>query len=94
MYLSRLFPGRNWSIQYQFRKRILDYRILSYPVAFNFFGSCFTVVATQDGTNLTIFNSQTNSTSNVTINMGQEFRYRPVSRKRNKWGYFQDISGH
>jgi hypothetical protein len=50
-----------------------DYRTLSYKTTFNNMGSCFSVVATQDATNLTIYNHQTSSTTNVTLNTGQTY---------------------
>ena len=51
----------------------LDYRVISYSCQITGEGSAFGIVATQDGTNCTIFNHQTNSTSNITLNMGQTY---------------------
>ena len=51
----------------------LDYRIMSYKVSIPPNGSDLSVVATQDGTNLSIFNHQTSNTSNVTLNQGQTY---------------------
>jgi uncharacterized protein (TIGR02145 family) len=49
----------------------LDYRILSYPVSISGYSSDMSVVATQDGTVLTVFNHQTDSTTTVMLNQGQ-----------------------
>jgi hypothetical protein len=51
----------------------LEYRIMSYTVSYGPNASCLCVVATQNGTSLTVFNRQTNSTSNVTLNQGQTY---------------------
>jgi uncharacterized protein (TIGR02145 family) len=51
----------------------LDYRIITYNSASSGMGSNFSVVATQDGTTLTVFNHQTNSTNNVNLNQGQTY---------------------
>ena len=51
----------------------LDYRIMSYNVSLPNYGSGLSVVATQDGSNLSIFNHQTSTTSNVTLNKGQTY---------------------
>ncbi|MCX6252531.1 MAG: hypothetical protein NTX61_17490 [Bacteroidetes bacterium] len=51
----------------------LDYRIMSYKVSIPPNGSDLSVVATQDGTNLSIFDHQTSNTSNVTLNQGQTY---------------------
>ena len=51
----------------------LDYRILTFTTSLLSYGSAFSVVATQDGTSLTIFNHQTNSTSNINLNQGQTY---------------------
>ncbi|MCX6252067.1 MAG: hypothetical protein NTX61_15125 [Bacteroidetes bacterium] len=51
----------------------LDYRILTYKVTLSLIGSALSIVATQDGTSLIIFNHQTNSTTNVTLNQGQTY---------------------
>lgn len=50
-----------------------DYRSLSYLTTLVNQGSCFSVVATQDGTLLTVFNHQTNSTSNVNLEQGETY---------------------
>ncbi len=50
-----------------------DYRIMTYKVTPGSFGTSFSAVATQDGTVLTIFNHQTGSTSNITLNQGQTY---------------------
>ena len=55
----------------------LDYWVMSYKVTvLSDMGSCasaFSVVATQNNTTLTIFNHQTNSTTNVNLNQGQTY---------------------
>ncbi len=51
----------------------LDYRIVTYKTSITNFGSCFSVVATQDATTLTVFNHQTNSTTNINLNQGQTY---------------------
>lgn len=51
----------------------LDYRILSYATTINGNGSSFSVVAIQDGTALTVFNHQTNTTTNVNLDAGQTY---------------------
>jgi len=50
-----------------------DYRTLSYPVTVNGQGSCFSIVATQNGTLLSAFNHQTGGTTNVSLNMGETY---------------------
>ena len=55
----------------------LDYRIVTYKTTFNLGApSSFSVVAVQDGTELTIFNHQTNSTSTVQLHIGQTYHVR------------------
>ena len=49
----------------------LDYTIMSYKVSVQ--PSCFSIVATQNGTNLTIYNHQTSVTSNITLDQGQTY---------------------
>ncbi|MCX6244355.1 MAG: hypothetical protein NTU98_06575 [Bacteroidetes bacterium] len=51
----------------------LDYRIMTYQTAFPNNGSCLSVVATQDGTTLTIFNHQTSGTATINLNAGQTY---------------------
>jgi hypothetical protein len=51
----------------------LDYRILSYTVSYGPNASCLCAVATQNGTNLSVYNHQTNSTSNISLNQGQTY---------------------
>ena len=51
----------------------LDYRVISYSNYDVSSGSCFSIVATQDATALTIFNHQTNSTTYVNLNSGQTY---------------------
>ncbi|MCX6278206.1 MAG: hypothetical protein NT004_08925, partial [Bacteroidetes bacterium] len=52
----------------------LDYRIVTYTTTFSASDqSSFSVVAVQDGTELTIFNHQTNSTSTVQLHIGQTY---------------------
>ena len=51
----------------------LDYRIITYNSSSSGTGSGFSVVATQDGTVLTVFNHQTNSTNTVNLNQGQTY---------------------
>lgn len=48
----------------------LDYRIITYKTDMGM-PSAFTILATQDGTSLTIFNHQTNLTTNVDLDQGQ-----------------------
>ncbi len=50
-----------------------DYRIVTYKVTYPTKGSCFSIVATQNGTSLTIFNHQSNSTSNINLDQGQTY---------------------
>jgi uncharacterized protein (TIGR02145 family) len=52
----------------------LDYTVMTYKVTVS--PSCFSIVATQDGTSLTIFNHQTNATSNVTLDLGQTYHVK------------------
>ena len=49
----------------------MDYTILTYTKGILTQGSCFSVVATQDGTILTVFNHQTNDTTTVNLDMGR-----------------------
>ncbi len=51
----------------------IDYRIITYKTTYANFGSSFSVVATQNGTSLTVFNHQTNSTSSISLNQGQTY---------------------
>ncbi|NQV02959.1 MAG: IgGFc-binding protein, partial [Bacteroidia bacterium] len=51
----------------------LDYRIMSYPVNVIPNGSCLSVVATQNGTAITVYNHQTGSTNNINLEMGQTY---------------------
>lgn len=50
-----------------------DYRILTYKTTVQNAGSTISVVATQDGTLLTIFNHQSNITTNINLNQGQTY---------------------
>ena len=50
-----------------------DYRIMSYTAKYFLMGSAYAVVATQDGTNLTIFNKWSNLTYNEPLNAGQTY---------------------
>ena len=45
-----------------------DYRVMTYKTTLASNGSCFSVVAIQNGTVLTIFNHQTGGTSNINLN--------------------------
>jgi len=55
----------------------LDYRIVTYATTFGLGDqTSFSVVAVQDGTELTIFNHQTNSTSTVQLHIGQTYLVR------------------
>jgi uncharacterized protein (TIGR02145 family) len=56
----------------------LDYRIITYNTAISGHGSGFVVVAVQDGTVLTVFNHQTNSTNIVNLNQGQTYYVEAV----------------
>ncbi|MCX6249684.1 MAG: hypothetical protein NTX61_02930 [Bacteroidetes bacterium] len=51
----------------------LDYRILTFKVTLSGSGSAFSVVATQDGTSLTLFNHQTNAITYVNLDQGQTY---------------------
>jgi hypothetical protein len=51
----------------------LDYTVMTYKNTLSGFGTCFSVVATQDGTTLTVYNHQTNLTSNVNLNTGETY---------------------
>ncbi|MCX6249224.1 MAG: hypothetical protein NTX61_00575 [Bacteroidetes bacterium] len=51
----------------------IDYRIITYKTTYANSGSSFSIVATQDGTSLTIFNHQTNSTTNINLDQGQTY---------------------
>ena len=51
----------------------MDYTVMTYSNTISNYGSCFSVVATQDGTALTIYNHQTNITSNVNLNTGETY---------------------
>ncbi|MBE0648744.1 MAG: Ig-like domain-containing protein [Bacteroidales bacterium] len=56
-----------------------DYRIMCYPVTVlpnN--ASCFSVVAVQDGTALTIYNHLTAATSNINLNQGQTYHVEAI----------------
>ncbi|MCX6249953.1 MAG: hypothetical protein NTX61_04290 [Bacteroidetes bacterium] len=67
----------------------LDYRIITYKTTYasiDSLGSCFSVVATKDGTALTIFNHQTNSTSYINLDMGQTYHVRATVNS-------QDLTG-
>ena len=57
----------------------LDYRIVSYPKMYAPEGSSFSIVASQDGTALTIFNYQTNSTTNINLDKGQTFHVASIA---------------
>ncbi len=50
----------------------LDYTVMTYSNTIGL-GTCFSVVATQDGTALTIYNHLTNLTSNVNLNTGETY---------------------
>jgi uncharacterized protein (TIGR02145 family) len=64
----------------------LDYTIMTYTNTVQDHGSCFSVVATQDGTTLTIFNHQTNSTSNINLDIGQTYYVQATN-------YGEDVTG-
>ncbi|MEI6899472.1 MAG: IgGFc-binding protein, partial [Bacteroidota bacterium] len=51
----------------------LDYRVVTYKTTIGSSGSAFSVVATQNGTALTIFNHQTNLTTNINLDQGQTY---------------------
>lgn len=51
----------------------MDYRVLTYKTTIGNDGSCFSIVSTHDGTSLTIFNHQTNITTNINLNKGQTY---------------------
>ncbi|MDD4603387.1 MAG: FISUMP domain-containing protein [Bacteroidales bacterium] len=51
----------------------LDYRIVTYKTTMPNYGSCFSVVATQNATILNVFNHQTNSTIIINLNQGQTY---------------------
>ncbi len=58
----------------------LDYRIVTYATTFNTSApSSFSVVSIQDGTELTVFNHQTNSTSIVQLHIGQTYHVRGIN---------------
>jgi|APCry1669189204_1035204.scaffolds.fasta_scaffold00279_2 uncharacterized protein (TIGR02145 family) len=57
----------------------LDYTVLTYKTTLPPSATGFSVVATQDGTVLTVYNHQTNSTSNVNLNTGQTFYVRSAA---------------
>ena len=63
-----------------------DYRIVTFETDQLNFPSAFSVVATQDGTSLTIFNHQTNSTTNVNLNQGQTWLVEAT-------GLYEDVTG-
>jgi len=50
----------------------LDYTVMTYSNTVST-GSCFSVVATQDGTTLTAYNHQANTTTNVNLNTGETY---------------------
>jgi hypothetical protein len=56
----------------------LDYTVMSYKTTVSNHGSAFSVVATQNGTVLTIFNHQTSVTSNINLNQGQTYYVEAV----------------
>ena len=64
----------------------LDYTIMTYTNTVQDRGSCFSVVATQDGTTLTIFNHQTDSTSIINLNIGQTYYVQTTN-------YGEDVTG-
>jgi hypothetical protein len=51
----------------------LDYRILTFKVTLSGAATNLAVVATQDGTVVSIFNHQTNSNTNVNLNQGETY---------------------
>jgi uncharacterized protein (TIGR02145 family) len=51
----------------------LDYTIVSYTTTYAGKGSSFCAVAAQNGTTLTVYNHQTNSTSTINLNQGQTY---------------------
>jgi len=63
-----------------------DYRIVTFKQIFTMAGSCFSVVAVQDGTSLTVYNHQTNSTTNVNLNMGQTYHVKTSA-------FHEDLTG-
>ncbi|MDD4554030.1 MAG: FISUMP domain-containing protein [Bacteroidales bacterium] len=50
-----------------------DYRIITYKTSVANQGTCFSIIATTNGTSLTIYNHQTNSTTVISLNQGQTF---------------------
>ncbi len=58
----------------------LDYRIVTYATTFNTSApSSFSVVSIQEGTELSVFNHQTNSTSIVQLHVGQTYHVRGIN---------------
>ncbi len=58
----------------------MDYRIVNYLCSIPNLATAISVVATQDGTSVSIWNHQTNATTNITLNTGQTYYIRdPVS---------------
>ena len=56
-----------------------EYRILTYETTLSNNGSCFSVVATQNGTSLNIYNHQTNGTSVINLNQGQTYHLEAIN---------------
>jgi uncharacterized protein (TIGR02145 family) len=56
-----------------------DYRVLTYKTTMNNMGSSLSVIATQNGTSVTIFNHQDNSTTNISLNEGQTYRIEAIA---------------
>ena len=57
----------------------MDYRIVTYKSSLTNDGSCFSIVGTQDGTAVTIFNQQTSGTTNIFLNKGQTYHFESPS---------------
>ncbi len=53
----------------------MDYRVVTYKSTITGFGSCFSIVGTQDGTAVTIFNQQNLTTTNINLDKGQTYHY-------------------
>ena len=62
----------------------MDYTVVTYKVSFG--PSCLSVVSTKDGTNVSVFNHQTNSTTNIVLNLGQTYHVMAP-------GVNQDLTG-
>jgi uncharacterized protein (TIGR02145 family) len=53
----------------------MDYRIVTYKSTLGGFGSCLSIVGTQDGTAVTIFNQQNLTTTNINLDKGQTYQF-------------------